>query len=405
MDKRYDYVPNPIDMTGVELPESLGPFLEALAENVHETWAKGRMDAGWTFGPVRDEVKKLHPCLVPYSELPESEKAYDRETVISTLKFICKMGFRIDLTMNQTIKELRQLLYGECVVALDTNVLINLEEKDEPAWFKDFVKMREAGVKFSIPDLCIGEIITRFECAEPKYLPNMKDEWLRMMSRLNYIIWRELPCLPLRGDLYDLFGIKESGKKYLVRTRPFSVERAKELYRFLGDYESSQYNTVPYRAPIIDEFKKVRREWKDEIVKGREKAKGKTIEEVCEGRLAELESAFTAPVKVSSLFELPVRLSAEFALNRDYKPTDDDDISCLQGRKKKPSNDGLDYQILYLTMASINVCSCDGFFLRARKLGLSRSCCCHNPETIFKEWEKRTLPFTTVPLSISEDGN
>lgn len=93
--ENHDYVPNPIDTTGVELPESLVPFLELLAENVHETWAKGRVDAGWTYGPVRDEAKKLHPCLVPYSELSESEKSYDRETALSTLKLVCRMGFLI----------------------------------------------------------------------------------------------------------------------------------------------------------------------------------------------------------------------------------------------------------------------------------------------------------------------
>ena len=90
-----EYTPHPLDTSDVILPESLAPLIEALAENVHDTWAKGRMDAGWTFGPVRDDAKKQHPCLVPYCELPESEKAYDRDTAISTLKFICKKGYGI----------------------------------------------------------------------------------------------------------------------------------------------------------------------------------------------------------------------------------------------------------------------------------------------------------------------
>lgn len=89
------YDPMPIDVSGVVLPESLTPLIEALAENVHDTWAKGRVDDGWTYGPVRDDAKKRHPCLVPYADLPESEKAYDRDTAVSTLKFICKMGYGI----------------------------------------------------------------------------------------------------------------------------------------------------------------------------------------------------------------------------------------------------------------------------------------------------------------------
>lgn len=91
-----DYSPQPLDTSDVTLPDSLTPLIEALAENVHDTWAKGRMDEGWTYGPVMDDANKRHPCLIPYCQLPDSEKAYDRETAFSTLKFICKMGYCIE---------------------------------------------------------------------------------------------------------------------------------------------------------------------------------------------------------------------------------------------------------------------------------------------------------------------
>ena len=89
------YCPKPIDLSDVALDSALESLIEALAENVHDTWAKGRMEDGWTYGPVRDDVQKRHPCLVPYGELPESEKEYDRNTAISTLKFIVKKGYAI----------------------------------------------------------------------------------------------------------------------------------------------------------------------------------------------------------------------------------------------------------------------------------------------------------------------
>lgn len=97
MNANAEYLPQPLDTSDVRLPESLAPLIEALAENVHDTWAKGRMDEGWTYGPVRDDAKKQHPGLVPYADLPESEKAYDRATAISTLKFICKQGYNLCL--------------------------------------------------------------------------------------------------------------------------------------------------------------------------------------------------------------------------------------------------------------------------------------------------------------------
>ena len=93
--KKSMYNPQPIDVSDVVLPLELEDLIEAFAENVHDTWAKGRIDEGWTYGPVRDDVKKHHPCLVPYGELSESEKEYDRNTAISTLKFIVKKGCAI----------------------------------------------------------------------------------------------------------------------------------------------------------------------------------------------------------------------------------------------------------------------------------------------------------------------
>lgn len=90
-----DYIPKPADTVDVELPEELLPLIEEMAKNVHEVWSKNRMKEGWTYGPVRDDVNKKHPCLVPYEELPENEKEYDRATSQETLKLILKSGFEI----------------------------------------------------------------------------------------------------------------------------------------------------------------------------------------------------------------------------------------------------------------------------------------------------------------------
>ena len=89
------YIPQPADTGSVELPEELMSLVEEMAKNVHEVWALNRISDGWTYGPVRNDVKKHHPCLVPYEELPESEKEYDRFTSQETLKFILKSGFSI----------------------------------------------------------------------------------------------------------------------------------------------------------------------------------------------------------------------------------------------------------------------------------------------------------------------
>ena len=95
-ENKLDYNPEPMDLSSVDLPESLIQLSERIAENVHEVWAKARMDEGWTYGEKRDDIHKKHPCLVPYDELPEEEKEYDRNTAMNTIKMVKKLGFRIE---------------------------------------------------------------------------------------------------------------------------------------------------------------------------------------------------------------------------------------------------------------------------------------------------------------------
>lgn len=89
------YQPNPKQLDDVVLPEDLVALTEQIAENVHEVWAASRVAEGWTYGPARDDVKRQTPCLVPYAELPEEEKAYDRNTAMQTLKLIVSLGYDI----------------------------------------------------------------------------------------------------------------------------------------------------------------------------------------------------------------------------------------------------------------------------------------------------------------------
>lgn len=92
---KNNYVPQPMDTADVRLPQELDQLVEQMAKNVHEVWAQSRIDQGWTYGPERSDALRQHPCLVAYDELPEVEKAYDRDTALGTLKLITKLGFKI----------------------------------------------------------------------------------------------------------------------------------------------------------------------------------------------------------------------------------------------------------------------------------------------------------------------
>lgn len=84
-----------MDTSDVQLPEELSELIELMSKNVHEVWAKNRLDQGWIYGENRSDALKHHPCLIPYEELPEVEKDYDRDTALGTLKLIMKLGFKI----------------------------------------------------------------------------------------------------------------------------------------------------------------------------------------------------------------------------------------------------------------------------------------------------------------------
>lgn len=93
--KSKKYIPQPVNTSDVELSQELMQLVEQMAKNVHEVWAETRISQGWTYGEQRDDGRKTHPCLVPYEELPEEEKEYDRNTAVGTLKLIQKLGFTI----------------------------------------------------------------------------------------------------------------------------------------------------------------------------------------------------------------------------------------------------------------------------------------------------------------------
>lgn len=92
---KVKYIPQPIDTSNIKLPKELENLVEKMSKNVHEVWAETRIKQGWTYGEQRNDNLKTHPCLIPYEDLPEEEKEYDRNTSLGTLKLILKLGFKI----------------------------------------------------------------------------------------------------------------------------------------------------------------------------------------------------------------------------------------------------------------------------------------------------------------------
>lgn len=94
----------------MELPPNLLPLLERLTANAHDVWAAQRIREGWTYGPVRDNANRPHPCLVPYEELPDSETEYDRNSVRQTLRAILALGYRIERSARQYLRTFKRVV-------------------------------------------------------------------------------------------------------------------------------------------------------------------------------------------------------------------------------------------------------------------------------------------------------
>jgi ryanodine receptor 2 len=86
----------PTDLSDISLPEGYDDIREEIAEEIHKRWATERIAQGWTYGECRNDKLKITNCLVPYKDLPEEEKEYDRTTAETAIKLMIKKGYRID---------------------------------------------------------------------------------------------------------------------------------------------------------------------------------------------------------------------------------------------------------------------------------------------------------------------
>jgi hypothetical protein len=69
--------------------------IEGMAEMEHGRWNVERLLDGWKRGARRDVAKKTSPFLVPWIELPEDIKDWDRETVRKIPEFLAKVGLEV----------------------------------------------------------------------------------------------------------------------------------------------------------------------------------------------------------------------------------------------------------------------------------------------------------------------
>ncbi|KAK6101668.1 RIH domain family protein [Brugia pahangi] len=91
------FVPKLVDISAVVLPHFAMEIHEKMAENLHELWAMRKIELGWSYGEVRDEKTRRHPCLTSFQQLPPNEKAYNINLAIDTMKTIEALRYHMIL--------------------------------------------------------------------------------------------------------------------------------------------------------------------------------------------------------------------------------------------------------------------------------------------------------------------
>jgi class 3 adenylate cyclase len=231
------YTPKPKDTSKIELPPGLKELAEQLAENTHDVWAQQRILSGWTYGPHRNDSSKQHPGLVPYGELAESEKEYDRKTALETIKLLSALGYTIQRPGEQRAEPQKVAASeGEPLAALQRM----LDSRPAPR-LAELAAFWEAQDRTHRPD---GPEIFRLlserflKMGEPLFAHDVIDEGLKSFpadTRLRQLYALTLARSGASGQanlllqqLYDQGHTDEETISLLARTHKDLAERATE---------------------------------------------------------------------------------------------------------------------------------------------------------------------------------
>ncbi|VDL75397.1 unnamed protein product [Nippostrongylus brasiliensis] len=89
------FVPQPIDISNTILHHHALEIHTKFAENLHELWAMRKIELGWSYGEVRSETQRKHPCLTSFDRLPSTEKQYNINLALDTMKTIEALGYHL----------------------------------------------------------------------------------------------------------------------------------------------------------------------------------------------------------------------------------------------------------------------------------------------------------------------
>ena len=74
----WEMTPKIIKESAIQGIKELSRRPELTPQEMHENWFQYKLNEGWTYGVEKDIAAKVHPCMLPYDDLPEHEKVKDK---------------------------------------------------------------------------------------------------------------------------------------------------------------------------------------------------------------------------------------------------------------------------------------------------------------------------------------
>ncbi len=189
------------------------PRVELLAEREHVRWVTRKLKTGWRYGDPRDDTKKLHPCIRPWAELPENERAKDRLLVLHLPEIVAAAGMtlarlddleplRIGVTGHRVLAETDLVIGGieKALARIEAShpgrslvVISSLAEGADRLVAEAVLRRPGARLRVVLP-------LPKFDYLDDFVTPGSKEAFLRFLARTDEVV--ELPACASREDAY-----------------------------------------------------------------------------------------------------------------------------------------------------------------------------------------------------------
>ncbi|MBI2519047.1 MAG: hypothetical protein HYV97_01460 [Bdellovibrio sp.] len=255
------YRPKPLPVQHIVLESALRELVEDLAQNTHELWSRARLQEGWKFGPKRDDTRKETPCLVPYDELPDSEKEFDRITSQGAVRFILAKGFIIQAPKVKDVQAIQDakrralefLNRGECIKAHDLILQCQQLAPDD----RELIRMRAT----SLSRLGMAKSALRFFHTLLEFDSSDREVW-GMIGRCYRTLYEQEADPQKKVELLrqSLHGHE---KAHQFGPGPWTLINRATVHALLGESQKAQVLVEEILALTIDIVPAEDRDWID----------------------------------------------------------------------------------------------------------------------------------------------